>query len=133
MNVPIEWMEYAKSLGVPTILVVAAYYVLPKVWTLIQQRSAIANQQNDLAHAGLAGVNEVVTTLRSQLVDMNSQLDTFRIRLKEMEATLQKAVEDKMNAEQGEAIAKNDLFNANLYIKKLIAQIKSLGASPVDQ
>lgn len=133
MNVPSEWMEYAKSLGIPTILAIAAYYVLPKVWAYIQQRSAINSQQNDLAHAGLAGVSEVVTTLRNQLSDMNSQLDAFRSRLKDMEATLQTTLDGKLNAEQGEATAKNELFNAKLYIKKLISQIKSLGAVPVEE
>ena len=133
MSVPSEWIEYAKSLGLPAFFGVAAWYLLPKVWSYIQQRGAINGQQNDLAQAGLAGVNEVVTTLRNQLSDMNIQLDGFRQRLKDMEATLQKAIDDKLNAEQGEAIAKNELFNAKLYIKKLISQIKSLGSNPVDE
>lgn len=133
MAVPAEWLEYAKSLGFPVTFAVAAWYVVPKLWAYIQQRGAISGQQNDLAQAGLAGVNEVVTTLRNQISDMNAQLDGFRLRLKDMEATLQKALDDKLNAEQGEAIAKNELFNAKLYIKKLIAQIKSLGGIPVDE
>ena len=130
---PAEWLDYAKSLGVPTVITVAAYYIVPKLFSLVMQRASIRDEQNDLAHAGLAGVNEVVSTLRTQIADMNIQLDGFRARLKDMEATLKKAVDDKLSAEQGEAIAKNELFNAKLYIKKLIAQIKALGGTPVDE
>lgn len=132
-GVPTEWLEGAKSLGVPTILVVLAYYLLPKLWAWVQARSNINSQQNDLAAAGLTGMNEIVTALRDQIADFRAQLAAMQTRLKEMENTLQKAYDDKVSAEQGEAIAKNDLFNAKLYIKKLIAQIKSLGAVPVDE
>lgn len=133
MAVPTEWMEGAKQLGIPVALAIAGYYVLPKLWLWVQQRTNINGQQNDLAAAGLTGMNEVVTALRSQIADFRAQLTDMNARLKEMEQTLKKAYDDKLSAEQGEAIAKNDLFNARLYIKKLIAQIKSLGATPVDE
>lgn len=132
MAVPVEWVEYAKALGLPAFFGVGAYYVLPKIWNYIQARGAISIQQTDLTQVGLAGVQDVVITMRNQLADMNDQLDGFRARLKDMETTLQKAIDDKLSAEQGEAIAKNELFNASLYIKKLIAQLKSLGIPPVD-
>ena len=87
------------------------------------------------AGSGLAGVLRPLwtATLREQIADFRTQLAAMQSRLQAMEVTLQKAYDDKLSAEQGEAIAKNDLFNARLYIKKLIAQIKSLGAVPVDE
>lgn len=133
MNVPIEWIDYARALGLPSLTAVALYYIVPKLWSYFQQRQSVHEQQNDLARVGLAGVNEVVSTMRNQLADMTSQLENMRTRLKEIEAQLKKANDDRLEAEQSEAIAKNELFNARLYIKKLIAQIRSLGAAPVDE
>lgn len=129
----INLMDYAKQWGIPGIVLVALWYGVPKLWEWMQMRASITGQQNDLAHAGLQGVNEVVTTLRNQLSDMNGQLDLFRARLQQMEATLEKAITDKLNAEQSEAIARNDLFNLRLYVTRILAQLKSLGIEPVSQ
>lgn len=128
-----QWLAIAKNLGIPSFLAVAAWWSVPKIWNYFSTRLGIANQQNDLTQSGLSGVNEVVNTLRNQISDMTSQLKMFEDKLKEMNGTLDKAVQDKIIAQQACQQAKNDLYMLQLYVQRLLAQIKSLGATPVEQ
>lgn len=128
-----QWVVYATKIGVPSFIVVAVYWAGPKLWSYIQARMGIASQQNDLTQSGLSGVNEVVQTLRNQIADMTQQLRGFEDKLKEMNATLDQAVHDKILAQQSAEKAKNDLYILSLYVERLKAQIKSLGATPVEQ
>ena len=128
-----QWIVYATKFGVPSFLAVAIYWAAPKLWSYLQARMGIAYQQNDLTQAGLNGVNEVVQTLRNQIADMTTQLRSFEDKLKEMNATLDQAVQDKILAQQSAEKAKADLYILSLYVERLKAQIKSLGAAPVEQ
>lgn len=128
-----QWVTYATKYGVPSFLAVAVYWAGPKLWNYVQARMGIASQQNDLTQSGLSGVNEVVQTLRNQIADMTQQLRGFEDKLKEMNATLDQAVHDKILAQQSAEKAKNDLYILSLYVERLKAQIKSLGATPVEQ
>ena len=128
-----QWVAYATRFGVPSFLAVGLYWIAPKAWAWIQQRNNINTQQNDLTQSGLSGVNEVVQTLRNQIGDMTTQLKSFEDKLKEMNATLEQAVQDKIIAQQSAEKAKNDLYILGLYVTRLQAQIKSLGAVPVEQ
>ncbi len=127
-----EWIVYATRFGIPSFVAVALYWAVPKLWGYIQARIGIASQQNDLTQSGLSGVNEVVQTLRNQIADMTTQLKGFEDKLKEMNATLDQAVQDKILAQQSAQKAKADLYILSLYVERLKAQIKSLGATPVD-
>lgn len=128
-----QWIVYATKFGIPSFLAVALYWAAPKLWSYLQARMGIASQQNDLTQAGLNGVNEVVQTLRNQISDMTTQLKGFEDKLKEMNATLDQAVQDKVLAQQAAEKAKADLYILSLYVERLKAQIKNLGATPVEQ
>lgn len=127
-----QWIGYATKFGIPSFLAVAIYWAAPKVWSYFQARIGIASQQNDLTQSGLSGVNEVIQTLRNQIADMTQQLKSFEAKLKEMNLTLDQAVQDKVLAQQAAEKAKNDLYILSLYVERLKAQIKSLGATPID-
>lgn len=129
---PSQWVIYATKFGIPSFIAVFLYWVAPKAWAFIQARMGIASQQNDLTQAGLSGVNEVVQTLRNQLSDMTTQLKGFEEKITAMSATLDQAVNDKILAQRSAEQAKSDLFNLQLYVNRLVAQLKSLGATPVD-
>jgi chromosome segregation ATPase len=128
-----QWIVYAAKFGIPSFVIAGLVWAAPKVWGVIQAKIGISQQQNDLTQAGLGGVNEVIQTLRNQIADMTGQLKGFEDKLKEMSATLDKAVQDKIVAQRAAEQAKSDLFTLQLYVNRLIAQIKALGASPVDQ
>lgn len=125
------WVSYLVKYGVPSGLAVGLYYVLPKIWGVIQQRLGIQTQQNDLTQVGISGVSEVITTLRNQMAYMTTQLSAMQSKIQEMSATLDQALNDKLIAKREAAQAKSDLFQLQLYVDRLIAQIKALGVTPV--
>lgn len=131
--VPPEWLTYLAKFGVPSTIAVAVYWAAPKVYKFLAARIGIASQTNDLAQAGLGGVTDVITTLRNQISDLTLQFKDVEQKLKDMSATLDQAVQDKVLAQQEAAKAKNDLFVLQLYVERLRAQIQSLGATPVPQ
>lgn len=128
-----QWLAYATKFGIPSFLAVAIYWAAPKLWALLQQRMGINTQQNDLTQSGLSGVNEVIQTLRTQISDMTGQLKGFESKLAEMSATLDKAVSDRIIAQRDAEQAKSDLFQLQLYVTRLKAQIQSLGTTPIEQ
>lgn len=130
-NVPAEWLAYAARFGLPSFAAVALWWVVPKAWKFISARIGIAQQTNDLTQAGLGGVADVITLLRTQTVDLTQQFKDVEQKLKNMSATLDQAVKDKVLAQQDAAKAKNDLFLLQLYVERLQAQIQSLGSTPV--
>lgn len=132
-TVPPEWLAFLGKFGVPSVLAVIIYWAAPKVWKFLSNRLGIAQQTNDLTQAGLGGVTDVITTLRNQISDLTLQFKDVEQKLKDMSATLDQAVQDKVLAQQEAAKAKNDLFVLQLYVERLRAQIQSLGATPVPQ
>lgn len=130
-NVPAEWLTYATKFGIPSILVVIGYWAAPKIWKFLSARIGIASQTNDLTQAGLGGVTDVVTMLRTQIGDLTGQFRDVESKLKEMSATLDQAVHDKLLAQQTAAKAQSDLYMLQLYVERLRGQIQSLGGTPI--
>jgi predicted nucleic acid-binding Zn-ribbon protein len=128
-----DWVSYATKYGVPSFLAVALYWIAPKVWNFLSARFGIAQQSNDLAQAGLGGVTDVVTTLRTQIADLTMQFKDVEQKLKDMSATVDKAIQDKVLAQQDAAKARSDLYILGLYAERLCAQLKALGVTPVSQ
>lgn len=132
-TVPPEWLAFLGKFGIPSAIAVLIYWAAPKVWKFFSDRMGIAQQTNDLTQAGLGGVTDVITTLRNQISDLTTKFKDVEQKLKDMSATLDQAVQDKVLAQQEAAKAKNDLFVLQLYVERLRAQIQSLGATPVSQ
>lgn len=132
-SVPPEWLAFLGKFGIPSVIAVSVYWAAPKVWRFVSARLGIAQQANDLTQAGLGGVTDVITTLRNQISDLTAQFKDVEQKLKDMSATLDQAVQDKVLAQQEAAKAKNDLFVLQLYVERLRAQVQSLGATPVPQ
>lgn len=131
--VPPEWLAYLAKFGIPSTIAVFLYWAAPKVWAFFSGRLSIAQQTNDLAQAGIGGVQDVVNTLRTQITDLTQQFKDVEQKLKDMSATLDQAVQDKVVAQHEAAKAKSDLYVLQLYVERLRAQIQSLGATPVPE
>lgn len=132
-DVQAQWMAYAAKFGIPSFLAVLAYWAGPKLWAGISARLGIARQTTDLTQAGIGGITDVVVTLRNQISDLTSQFQSVEVKLKEMSATLDQAVQDKIVAKQEAAKAQSDLYILQLYVERLRAQIQSLGSTPIQQ
>lgn len=132
-DLPPDVATLAGRYGIPSVLLVFAWWAAPKVWSVVSSRMQMAQQTNDLAHAGLGGVTDVITTLRNQISDLTQQFKDVEQKLKDMSATLDQAVSAKAVAEQEAAKAKNDLFMYGLYVERLLAQIRGLGGTPIEK
>jgi TolA-binding protein len=130
---PPDIVDFLRQWGIPTFVGTTVVAMAPKLWAFVRDKASIAQSTNDLQAAGLQGVNEVVTTLRNQLIDMTSQLKDFQSQIDTMRQTLDKAISDRVLSQQDAAQAKSDLFNLRLYANRLVSQIKGLGAVPVDE
>lgn len=131
-DIPPDVSQIAGRYGVPSFILVAAWWLVPKVWAVIKSRASIATQTNDLAQAGLGGVTDVITTLRNQISDLTQQFKDVEQKLKDMSSTLDQATAAKVVAEQDAAKAKSELFMLGLYVSRLRSQIVALGAVPVE-
>lgn len=130
-EVPPEAAVIAAKYGIPTVFLAALWWLAPKVWGAISSKLAIAQQTNELARAGLGGVTDVVNTMRGQISDLTKQFEDVHQKLTDMTATLDKAVKEKLVAEQEAAKAKSDLYAMQLWVERLQAQVRSLGSVPV--
>lgn len=132
-QVPPEIADFTARYGIPSVFAVAAWWAAPKLLSWFKTRLAIAQQSDDLARAGIGGMNDVVSTLRTQISDLTQQFKDVQEKLTQMSATLDEATKQKLIAENEAAKAKTDLFVLQLYVERLKAQIQSLGATPVTQ
>lgn len=132
-DVPPDWLAYLGKFGVPSFVAVVLYWAAPKVWKWFNDRASIDNQTTDLTKAGLGGVTDVVSMMRTQIGDLSQQFKDVEQKLREMSQTLDQAVLDKTLAQQTASKAQSDLYTLQLYVERLRAQIQSLGATPIPQ
>lgn len=132
-DVPTEVAVLAAKYGIPSAFIAFLWWLTPKIWSTISSKLAVAQQQNGLVQAGLGGVTDVITTMRGQISDLTKQFEDVEQKLKDMTATLDDAVKAKLVAEQEAAKAKSDLYSMRLWVERLQAQVRSLGAVPVGE
>lgn len=130
-DIPPDVSVLAGKYGVPSFLLVALWWGIPKLWSVIKTKLDVATTTNDLTQAGLSGVTDVISTLRNQIADLAQQYKDSEQKLRDIQVTLEQAVAAKLVAEQEAAKAKSDLYAVQLSVERLQAQVRSLGAVPV--